>query len=147
MRVQQGEAGRLRQHRGPARAGIATGRLQVLRAPRPLPGPPAVHRQEHRTRQRQGTGQPRARTQRLRHAQHAGADQHRIGHDAQNSTTLPTCSRRKPWRSTKAFCAPMATISPRLSEQALDEDVAAMHGSRAGGSVRHGRELACCFDG
>ena len=30
---------------------------------------------------------------------------------AQTSTTAPTCSRRKPWRSTKAFCAPIARIN------------------------------------
>ena len=33
---------------------------------------------------------------------------------AQNTTTAPTCSRRRPWRSTNAFCAPMATMRPRL---------------------------------
>jgi hypothetical protein len=51
---------------------------------------------------------------------------------AQNSTTLPTCSRRRPWRSTKAFCAPMATISPRLSSQALDEDGSGERQQRVG---------------
>ena len=31
----------------------------------------------------------------------------------QTATTAATCSSRSPCRSTKAFCAPMATISPR----------------------------------
>ena len=30
---------------------------------------------------------------------------------AQTATTGSTCSRRMPWRSTKAFWAPMATMS------------------------------------
>ena len=41
--------------------------------------------------------------------------------NAQNSTTLPTCSRRNPWRRTKAFCAPMATISPKLKAMPCSE--------------------------
>ena len=28
-------------------------------------------------------------------------------------TIAPTCARRSPWRSTKAFCAPIATMSDR----------------------------------
>src|SRR4051795_8956744 len=50
---------------------------------------------------------------------------------AHTATTAATCSRRSPCRSTKAFCAPMATISPR--PRASPEAAAS---SARGGSTR-----------
>ena len=50
----------------------------------------------------------------------------------QTATTGSTCSRRSPWRNTKAFCAPMATISAREKPKpASTEPMAA----RLGGAV------------
>ncbi len=39
---------------------------------------------------------------------------------AQKATMAPTCSRRSPWRSTKAFCAPMATMSVSPSAKPVE---------------------------
>src|SRR5689334_23022123 len=39
---------------------------------------------------------------------------------AQTATTAPTCSTRRPWRRTKAFCAPIATIRPRPRARPAD---------------------------
>src|SRR5438270_13732588 len=58
---------------------------------------------------------------------------------AQTATTAPTCSSRRPWRRTKAFCAPMATMrpSPRASPEAT--------ASTAGEDIAdHVRETALC---
>ncbi len=112
VRIEQGEGGGLRQHRAAAQALAAAACLQSAGLARALQGAPAVHGQEDGARQRQRARQLRALPQRLAPCP---ARRRRSAARRPARRTAPRCPRaraRRPWRSTKAFCAPMATIRP-----------------------------------
>jgi len=137
--VEQREGSRLRHRRQrpspapppppAARAGAGRGAAPAIRRP---PG--------RRRRPASARARGRALAQGTRHAHHAGGDQHRVGQGAEQHDADHMLARN-PWRSTKAFWAPMATMSPRLRARPWTNtgkaSAAVLGGSSCGELARH----------
>ena len=110
MRVQPGQ----RERGGrPSHAGrVPPGGVQRARPPGAPRGERGVAEQEGGAGDPDGVDEPGRAAQQRARAGHAERDQERVGDGADRDDDA-TCSPRRPWRSTNAFWAPIATISER----------------------------------
>ena len=112
----------------------ARGRAQSMRLPRAAQGLPAIDRQEDGAGQGQRPRQARVLPQGLGHAQHAGGDQHGVGHRAEQHHAADVLAAQALAQHEGVLRAD-GHDQPEAQGQALDED---REGERSGCGQGHG---------